>query len=73
MPRKAPYTRRGIRRVPCKRCGKPSQSQWQICANHNNYLGVCKQCDIELNDLILEFFHFKNKKELMERYIRRNT
>ena len=51
MNRKKPYTEIGIRRIPCKRCGNPSNYQWQICANKNYYLGVCNNCDTELNDL----------------------
>ena len=50
-----PYTEKGISRVPCERCGKPSSQQWQICAIGNKWAGVCTDCDIELNRLVLEF------------------
>jgi len=63
--RKKPYTDKGIGRVPCFRCGKPSVSQWQVCANDNRFLGVCKDCDIELNRLVLEFFRIE---ELIKDY-----
>ncbi len=53
--RKKPYTQLGIRRVPCERCGKPSDYQWQICATGNLYSGICVECDIELNTLVVEF------------------
>jgi hypothetical protein len=29
--------------------------QWQICATGNQWAGVCKQCDIDLNWLVIEF------------------
>lgn len=56
MPRKRPYTQRGITRVPCARCGAPSRYQWQICALNNLQHGVCADCDIELNAVVLQFF-----------------
>jgi len=53
--RNKPYTEAGIPRVPCQRCGKPSKHQWQICATGNQWSGVCVECDIALNKLVLEF------------------
>lgn len=51
-----PYTERGIRRLPCYRCGaKPSQQQWQICADGNVYRPACVDCDVALNALVLQF------------------
>lgn len=64
--RKKPYTEIGISRVPCRRCGKPSVHQWQCCANGNRWMGVCLDCDIELNRIALEFFRLP--KELLEKY-----
>ena len=63
--RKKPYTEIGIKRVPCFRCGKPSSTQWQICANGSRWLGVCKDCDVELNLLVLKYFGLE---ELIEYY-----
>lgn len=65
---KEPYTERGIRRVPCARCGKPSKYQWSICANKNRSLGICPVCDIELNRIFLDFAGFPNKQELLDAY-----
>ena len=67
--RRKPYTQIGISRVPCKRCGKPSNQQWQICANDNLWLGCCEKCDIELNRVVLKFFKFKNWRDMIKRYI----
>jgi hypothetical protein len=53
--RREPYTQRGISRVPCERCGKPSQYQWQICATGNKWCGICLDCDIALNTLVVKF------------------
>lgn len=55
MPRKKPYTQAGIRRVPCARCGAPSRYQWNICALDNMWHGLCVNCDIDLNGLVLSF------------------
>jgi|TARA_Y100000310_G_scaffold333960_1_gene412608 NAD-dependent SIR2 family protein deacetylase len=66
--RKKPYSEIGILRISCKRCGKSSTQQWQVCANNNLYLGVCDRCDIELNKMVLRFFRFKNWKKLIKIY-----
>lgn len=50
MPRRQPYTDRGIARVPCAKCGKPSRFQWRICAEGYWY-GLCPTHDVELNEL----------------------
>lgn len=66
--RRAPYTAIGIRRIPCARCGKPSTQQWNACAIGNRYLGVCTECDIELNALVLRFFRIANWRCLVRDY-----
>ena len=53
--RRKPYTDIGIKRVPCFRCGKSSVRQWQICSLNNEYKGLCRQCDIDLNRTVLVF------------------
>lgn len=53
--RRKPYTARGIRRVPCFRCGAVSEYQWQICADGNQFRGLCTPCDVALNDAVLGF------------------
>lgn len=54
--RRKPYTERGIKRVPCARCGAPSHAQWQVCADGNTWRGLCRRCDVDLNDLTMRFF-----------------
>jgi hypothetical protein len=66
--RTKPYTERGIGRIPCSRCGQPSVHQWQVCANGNRYLGICRPCDIELNKLALGFMRVPNATELLKAY-----
>lgn len=46
-------TKRGITRVPCAHCGRPSVHQWQVCADGNQYRGLCWPCDVELNQIVL--------------------
>ena len=67
--RRTPYTSRGIRRVPCARCGKPSLHQWQICATGNRWMGVCEECDLDLNRMTLEFFRIHDAERLLAEYI----
>ena len=59
--RRKPYTEIGIKRVPCFRCGKPSVQQWQICSLNNEYKGLCQQCDIDLNRVVLSFLRINPK------------
>jgi len=66
--RRYPYTDAGIKRVPCARCGKPSVDQWNICALGNGYYGVCKECDEQLNELVLRFFRFKDWRTVLKKY-----
>jgi hypothetical protein len=68
MPRRKPYTTRGIRRVPCFRCGRPGRFQWQICADSRVFRAVCDRCDIALNRLVLRWMRFANWHELLQRY-----
>jgi len=70
--RKKPYTEMGISRIPCARCGKPSSQQWQVCALGNMFMGVCENCDIELNKVVLKFFKIKNSKNIMDKYTNQN-
>lgn len=55
MTRRTPYTVRGIRRLPCRRCGAPARRQWQICSDKNVYRAICIPCDIALNELVLRW------------------
>jgi len=66
--RKKPYTEKGIKRVPCYRCGKPSSKQWQICALNNRWLGVCEECDIRLNQVVLKFMGFIDWPHILQKY-----
>lgn len=49
--RRKPYTERGIRRVPCVKCGAPARHEWRICST-NAYSAVCTTCDVELNRMV---------------------
>lgn len=65
------YTQRGITRVPCAGCGKPSQQQFQICALGRRHVAVCSECDIGINRVVLEFLGVRGGEEIMGRYTRR--
>lgn len=70
MPRKTPYTAQGIGRVPCAHCGKSSTAQWKICAT-GAYQGLCTECDIELNAIVIKFLNVSNADKIMNQYARR--
>lgn len=66
--RMKPYMEDEISSIPCARCGKPSSHQWQVCSLGNRYLTICTECDIQLNDLALEFMNVKHRKKFMTKY-----
>ena len=63
-----PYSRDGIRKTPCARCGKPSVHQWQICADKSIFRPTCRACDVALNEVVLKFFGFRNWRAKMKAY-----
>jgi hypothetical protein len=69
--RKRPYTQIGIRRLKCSRCGAPAETQWQICADGNQYRPLCIECDIALNETVLRFMGFPDVEEKMTVYRRK--
>lgn len=66
--RTKPYTKKGIKRVPCFRCGRPSSHQWQICSLGNKWAGVCTECDIGLNGQVLKYLRFEDADMIIKRY-----
>lgn len=66
--RKTPYTERGIRRLPCFRCGEPACHQWQVCADGNVYRPICLKCDVALNRLVLRWMGFRDWKRKIAKY-----
>jgi hypothetical protein len=53
--RKKPYTEIGISRIPCVRCGQPACYQWQVCADDSLFRPLCKDCDVELNEMVMRW------------------
>lgn len=68
MARKTPYTEIGISRVPCARCSKPSRYQWQICADKRVFRGICTECDIELNTMVMRWVFGNTREEDIASY-----
>lgn len=66
--RKKPYTNAQIKKIPCLKCGQPSSAQWQICADDNIQRGICTECDIALNRLVLEWVGDPDTEEKMRAY-----
>ena len=52
----------------CYRCGKKSSQTWNICSDGNKPRMICRDCDFELNELVLRFMGFRDWKSKMQRY-----
>jgi len=66
--RKKPYTKIGIRRLKCFRCGEKPTQQWQICSDSNQYRPICTDCDVTLNEMVLKFMGIKDWKKKIKKY-----
>ena len=74
MPRKKPYTRRGLSRVCCIHCKTaPASEQWRkdFCADNHEiaWLPLCLNCDVMLNEMLLRFFDVADVDEKIARYV----
>lgn len=65
--RRKPYTERGISRVPCAKCSKPSAYQWRICS-FDRWCGICTKCDIDLNALVAKWAFGNAADKTVARY-----
>ena len=66
--RNKPYTKVGVSRLPCIRCGEKAVYQWQICSDGNNYRPICVKCDVALNRMILRWMKHPEAKRLADEY-----
>lgn len=66
--RRQPYTERGIKRVPCVRCGKPSHHQWNACSLGKRWFALCVECDIGLNRAALQYMQIPDAAAIIEAY-----
>ena len=66
--RTKPYTQIGIKRKKCIRCGAKAHYQWNICSLGKNYWPICATCDILLNESVLYWLKWTDRKEIMRRY-----
>ena len=66
--RRNPYTTIGISRVPCIRCGEPSRTQFQICADGRLYRPFCAGCDVELNEMVIRWIWGDAREDDLRRY-----
>ena len=69
MPRRKPYTTTGVKRIPCVRgCGRRGHASWNICADGGVYRAVCKQCDVELNELVMRWAFGDTREDDLRKY-----
>ena len=66
--RQQPYTATGIKRLRCVRCGDRADSQWQVCADSNNYRAICTACDVALNRMVLDWMGHPQAQALGDVY-----
>ena len=52
----------------CYRCKKKATQSWNICSDGNKLRWVCLKCDVEINEMLLKFFRFRNWKSKIEKY-----
>jgi hypothetical protein len=70
--RRTPYTKAGIKRLPCFRCGgKPSIHQWQVCADGNTWRPLCRDYDLLLNKMVLMWMGFSEATAKIASYRKR--
>jgi hypothetical protein len=75
MSRRKPYTAAGIRRVPCRQCGRPSEHQWDLrpCAlGSRAWYGLCREHDLDLNRIVVTFLNVPNGEAVLARYAGRD-
>lgn len=64
-----PYTVLGLARMKCIRgCGRQAFSQWQICADGNVYRGICRECDADLNAMVMRWAFGDARESDLQRY-----
>lgn len=67
--RTRPYTKAGIARLSCIRCGHfPAHATWSICADGNQPRPLCQKCDVELNRLVLQWAGHPRELDLILEY-----
>ena len=69
--RREPYTKEGIKKVKCFRCGAEASRQICLHSDEDVYRPTCAECDVKLHSLALRFMGFKNWKEKIKRYKKR--
>ncbi len=65
--RRTEYTERGLRRLPCVRCGHKATQQWRTCAD-GLWRPICTECDIKLNQKTLWFMGDPDLQVKMNKY-----
>lgn len=74
--RSQPYTDEGLKRVPCRQCGQPSEHQWHLrpCAiGRMAWYGLCAEHDLELNRIVLEFMGVPGRERMLTDYAERQA
>lgn len=63
-----PYTPKQLEKEKCFRCGAPAEYQWSACADQNVWRPLCRQCDFDLNVMVIKWMGFKDWKRKLKDY-----
>jgi hypothetical protein len=69
--RPKPYTKAGLRRMPCAHCAKPAARQWSLrpCAiGRMGWYPLCINCDLALNEIVMDFLNVPDRVERLAAY-----
>lgn len=66
--RTKPYTVIGLSRIKCIRCPKSARYQWQICADDRVFRPLCRDCDVELNEMVMRWVWGNTREADLEAY-----
>ena len=54
---------------PCCKCGRPAVESFNICAlGYSKIWPVCRECDIEINELVVRFIFGGRRERALKKY-----
>ena len=69
--RRRPYTAAGIARLQCIRCPNKAHASWQICSDNRLHRPLCKECDLELNEMVMRWAFGRRRESDLRKYTKK--